>query len=74
VPPTTTPRGEFDLVLCRYVASFLSDHARRDLFNRLAHALAPGGVLVLGGAESPRGYSDAFERQEYGTGCCFLPS
>ncbi len=46
-------RGLWDLVLCRNLAIYLSEAAARQLWTRLAAALAPGGVLVTGKAEQP---------------------
>lgn len=53
--------GEFDLILCRYVLIYFSDAFKRDIFQRMARALHPGGILILGASESLRGYSDAFD-------------
>jgi chemotaxis protein methyltransferase CheR len=45
------PSGHWRLVLCRNVAIYLGDEARRRLHGALAAALAPDGVLVLGRSE-----------------------
>ncbi|MFM8364686.1 MAG: CheR family methyltransferase [Verrucomicrobiota bacterium] len=44
--------GMFDLVLCRNVAIYFRDDFKKDLFTRIAHAILPGGHLLLGGAET----------------------
>ena len=43
--------GAWDLVLCRNLAIYLTTAARDALHVRLAGALAPGGVLLLGRSE-----------------------
>jgi chemotaxis protein methyltransferase CheR len=53
--------GGFDLILCRYVSIYFSESFKRDMFAKLATALKPGGVLLLGATESLRDFSDAFE-------------
>jgi chemotaxis protein methyltransferase CheR len=45
------PEGCFDLILCRNVAIYLAPEARTRLVDKLAAALAPGGVLLLGRSE-----------------------
>ncbi|PZS38070.1 MAG: hypothetical protein DLM62_15740 [Pseudonocardiales bacterium] len=45
------PRGTFDLVLCRNVAIYFAPPAQRALHAKLAAALRPGGVLMLGACE-----------------------
>jgi chemotaxis protein methyltransferase CheR len=45
------PPGAFDLVLCRNVAIYFEPHAQRVLHAKLAAALRPGGVLMLGACE-----------------------
>src|SRR5262249_39308300 len=67
----SSPPGSFDLVLCRYVMSCFSDAAKRSVFATCARVLRAGGLLLLGAAESPSGYSDRFERVEHGHGCCY---
>jgi len=45
------PPGAFDLVLCRNVAIYFEPPAQQALHARLAAALRPGGVLMLGACE-----------------------
>lgn len=45
------PAGHWQLVLCRNVAIYLTGTAHAQLHRRLAAALAPAGVLLLGRAE-----------------------
>lgn len=53
----TTPPGRWRLILCRNVAIYLEAEARLALHQRLASALAPGGVLMLGRSEALAGAS-----------------
>lgn len=47
--------GGFDLILCRNLLIYLDGPTKADLVARLAGALAAGGVLCLGAAESAPG-------------------
>jgi len=55
------PLGLFDLILCRYVTIYFSDAFKREVFSKMAKALNPNGILVLGATETLRGYSEDFE-------------
>ena len=46
--------GSWDLILCRNLAIYLAPAAVEALWKRLAAALSPGGILVVGKAEKPR--------------------
>jgi chemotaxis protein methyltransferase CheR len=52
--------GRFDLILCRNVLMYLEPVARRAVFDRLAVALDPGGVLMLGAGETVIGQTERF--------------
>lgn len=54
------PIGRFDIILCRNVLLYLSPALRRQVFDRLAKVIRPGGLLVLGAGETVFGQSDAF--------------
>lgn len=54
------PAGRFDLVLCRNVLLYLAPAQREAVFARLAAALRPGGLLLLGAGETVIGQTDAF--------------
>lgn len=54
------PPGRFDVILCRNVMLYLSPELRRQVLARLAQAMRPGGLLVLGAGETVIGQSDAF--------------
>ena len=45
------PAGSFDLILCRNVAIYFEAAAQRGLHARLARAVRPGGMLLLGRSE-----------------------
>jgi chemotaxis protein methyltransferase CheR len=47
------PGGPFDLVLCRNVLIYFDPRTAGVVLRRLAGALRPGGVLVLGPVELP---------------------
>lgn len=53
------PAGGFDVILCRNVMMYLSLELRERILDRLAHALRPGGVLVLGAGETAIGHGDS---------------
>lgn len=46
------PIGQFDLILCRNVLFYFSAEVRALAFARIAEALRPGGLLVLGAGET----------------------
>ncbi|WP_374943652.1 CheR family methyltransferase [Sphingomonas sp.] len=53
--------GRFDIVLCRNVLLYLAAPAKAEVFTRLAEAMRPGGLLVLGAGETVIGQTDRFE-------------
>jgi chemotaxis protein methyltransferase CheR len=54
------PPGRFDLILCRNVLLYLAPELRRRAFERLASAIMPDGVLMLGAGETVIGQTDVF--------------
>ena len=52
--------GRFDLILCRNVLLYFSPEKRALVFDRLAEAIAPNGVLMLGAGETVLGQTEAF--------------
>jgi chemotaxis protein methyltransferase CheR len=52
------PVGQFDLILCRNVLFYLVPALRERVLERLARALAPGGLLLLGAGETVIGHSE----------------
>ncbi|WP_225414566.1 CheR family methyltransferase [Stigmatella hybrida] len=53
--------GSFDVILCRNVTLHFTAEVTRAVIARLERALTPGGVLLLGPSETPRGFSESFE-------------
>ncbi|MDC0712316.1 methyltransferase domain-containing protein [Stigmatella sp. ncwal1] len=58
--------GSFDVILCRNVTLYFTPEVTRAVIARLERALTPGGALLLGPSETPRGFSDAFEVLQVG--------
>lgn len=54
--------GQFDVILCRNVLIYFDTPTKKDVLDRLAAALAPGGYLFLGATESAYGLSDRLTR------------
>jgi len=53
--------GRFDVIFCRNVLIYFPSAAKRDIINRMAKALQPGGYLFLGSTESLSSQANAFE-------------
>ncbi len=60
-----TSLGAFDLILCRYVIIYFSREFKKTLFAKMARALNPKGVYILGASESLWDLSDDFEVVHY---------
>jgi len=54
------PAGKFDIILCRNVLFYLPPALRNYVFEKLAAAIRPGGLLVLGAGETVIGQTEAF--------------
>ena len=54
------PPGQFDVVLCRNVLLYLSTDTKAEVFPKIAKAMKPGGVLVMGAGETVIGQTRAF--------------
>jgi chemotaxis protein methyltransferase CheR len=52
--------GFYDVIFCRNVLMYFEPQQMRAVISRIAYALAPGGYLFLGHAETLRGVSDRF--------------
>jgi chemotaxis protein methyltransferase CheR len=52
--------GTYDVIFCRNVIMYFTHESGRALLARMARALAPGGYLFLGHAETLRGLSEEF--------------
>ena len=57
---TPPPVGMFDVVLCRNVLLYFSPDVRTLVFSRIASAMQPDGLLMLGAGETVMGQTDAF--------------
>jgi chemotaxis protein methyltransferase CheR len=58
--------GTCDLVLCRNVLIYFSVETKRSILAAIRAIMAPGGLLVLGCAETVIGVDDSFERKAFG--------
>ena len=56
-----------DLILCRNVLIYFNIDTKRSILSAIRAKLAPGGLLVLGCAETVIGIDDSFERQVFGS-------
>lgn len=63
--------GRFDIIFCRNVLIYFSSESKRDILQRMARTLQPGGYLFLGGSESITGLSNAFQMQRYHGGVVY---
>lgn len=55
--------GKFDAVFCRNVLIYFSAERKRDIVERIARVINPGGYLFLGSTESMSSHNDLFEMQ-----------
>jgi chemotaxis protein methyltransferase CheR len=58
--PGLIPQASFDIIFCRNVLMYFTTEHAASIVEQLARALAPGGFLFLGHAETLRGLSHAF--------------
>jgi chemotaxis protein methyltransferase CheR len=54
--------GQFDVILCRNVLIYFDSMTKRDVLERLASALIPGGYLFLGATETAFGLTERVAR------------
>jgi chemotaxis protein methyltransferase CheR len=54
------PPGRFDLILCRNVLMYFAVPLRTLVFDLMADALDPGGILMLGAGETVLGQTERF--------------
>ena len=62
------PIGRFDAILCRNVLLYFALPLRKRVFDRLAAALRPDGVLILGAGETVFGQTGAFRPSRHYAG------
>ncbi|HET8612434.1 MAG TPA: protein-glutamate O-methyltransferase CheR [Sphingomonas sp.] len=58
------PLGGFDVILCRNVLLYFAPDMRRRAFERLASAIQPDGILMLGAGETVLGHTERFAADE----------
>jgi chemotaxis protein methyltransferase CheR len=58
--PNLWPSAHYDVIFCRNVLMYFTPDQMRATIARISAALAPGGYLFLGHAETLRGISDDF--------------
>ena len=63
--------GKFDIIFCRNVLIYFSSEMKTDILERMAAILKPGGTLILGGSESPTGYTKKFAMKRYPDGVVY---
>ena len=63
--------GKFDIIFCRNVLIYFSSEMKKDILERMGQILKPGGTLILGGSESPTGYTKAFSMVRYPDGVVY---
>lgn len=56
--------GTYDLILCRNVLIYFDEPTKRDIVDRMAKILNPGGLLMLGSTESLLGVTNSFKQLE----------
>lgn len=64
--------GKCDLVLCRNVLIYFSVETKHAILEAIRATLAPGGLLVLGCAETVIGVNDNFERKVFGSSTFYI--
>jgi chemotaxis protein methyltransferase CheR len=64
--------GRFDVVFCRNVLIYFSSELQQQILTNIHRILKPGGVLFLGGSETPRGLNDLFDIRYYTPGVIYV--
>ncbi len=63
--------GTFDIIFCRNVLIYQQVENKKIVIQKLFDLLHPGGVLILGAAESLLGISDKFKQKQHLNGVYF---
>ncbi|MFV2056050.1 MAG: protein-glutamate O-methyltransferase CheR [Thiohalomonadales bacterium] len=66
-----TSLGKFDIIFCRNVLIYFSAELKKDVLQRMAKALNPGGYLIVGGSESVNGYCEDFDLVSWNGGVIY---
>lgn len=64
--------GRFDVVFCRNVLIYFSSELQRQIITNIHRVLNPGGILFLGGSETPKGLNELFEICYYTPGVVYI--
>lgn len=59
-------KGPFDVILCRNVLIYFDVETKKKILGELRGALLPGGLLLLGGAETTLNLDERFTRVTHG--------
>lgn len=65
--------GPFDIVFLRNVLIYFDVATKRAVLDRVRKAMAPGGYMFLGAAETTIGVDDSWERVQVGTSSIYKP-
>lgn len=60
--------GKFDLIFCRYVIIYFSDMLKKQILNKMANALNPQGIFMIGSSEIFNNYQELYDMLEYNNG------
>ena len=63
--------GRFDVIFCRNVLIYFSNSQKKDILDRMARILNPGGYLFLGSSESLGSHNDRFDMIREPGGFCY---
>lgn len=64
--------GKFDVVFCRNVLIYFSSDLQKQIITNIHRVLNPGGVLFLGGSETPKGLNELFDIRYYSPGVVYV--